>query len=197
MQRNDRAALISRDDKHCRAAPASSCRRGSFTRRARRQRPVLCRRRRTPSGRQGAAGTLGGAFTRLRIGGGARRDRGDRADKAIVISERRARRPAARATAREAADRSQMPLMPFRFHGGVEGVRRRPAHRASQTARLCVEIGTTGRMACVEIWALGPLVGLHIGAMLASDASWLGRKHEAFGTLTPQVSSNGNLWPML
>ena len=197
MQRNDRAALESRDDKHCHAAPARSCRRGSFTRRARRQRPVPCRWRRKPSGRQGAAGTRGGAFTRWRIGGGARRDRGDRAAKAIAISERRARRPAARATAREAADGSQMPSMPFRLQGGVEGVRRRPAQRASQTARLCVDIGTTGRMGCVEIWALVPLVGLHIGAMLASDACWLGRKLGALGTLAPLVSSNGNLSPML
>jgi len=168
VQRNDRAALESRDDKHCHAAPARSCRRGSFTRRARRQRPVPCRWRRKPSGRQGAAGTRGGAFTRWRIGGGARRDRGDRAAKAIAISERRARRPAARATAREAADGSQMPSMPFRLQGGVEGVRRRPAQRASQTARLCVDIGTTGRMGCVETWALGPLVGLHIGGYVGA-----------------------------
>ena len=55
----------------------------------------------------------------------------------------------------------------------------------------------------LEEWAalrLGRLVLLLVcisGAMSGPDASWLGRKHEALGTLTPQVSSNGNLWPML
>ena len=33
--------------------------------------------------------------------------------------------------------------------------------------------------------------------MPGPDASWLGRKLGALGTLTPLVSSNGNLWPML
>jgi hypothetical protein len=91
-RRNDRAASIRRDDKHCRAAPARSCRRGSFTRRARRQRPVLfCPEARTKRAVRWRPGTIGGAFTRWRIGGGR---------EALTICGRRARRSAAKATAR-------------------------------------------------------------------------------------------------
>jgi hypothetical protein len=103
-RRNDRAASIRRDDKHCRAAPARSCRRGSFTRRARRQRPVLfCPEARTKRAVRWRPGTIGGAFTRWRIGGGARGaidGKGRQGNRDM----RSARRPAARATAREAAD---------------------------------------------------------------------------------------------
>lgn len=72
-RRNDRAASISHDEKHCGAAPPRSCRRGSFTQRARRQRPVLfCPEARTKR----AAGTFG--LTSRDGGSAGRRDRGGR-----------------------------------------------------------------------------------------------------------------------
>jgi len=73
VRRNAQAASISHDEKHCGAATPRSCRRGSFTRRARRQRPVLfCPEARTKR----AAGTFG--LTSRDGGSAGRRDRGGR-----------------------------------------------------------------------------------------------------------------------
>jgi len=123
VQRNDRAASISRDDKHCGAgevlpprfvhAASTTLTLGSL--------PVGGANQ---AGGKVAPGTLEGAFTRWRIGGGARGARGAigaaRVAKAIAISGRSARQPAAKATAREAADGSQMSV---RLRGGLARVR--------------------------------------------------------------------------
>jgi hypothetical protein len=132
VQHNDRAASISRDDKHCGAgevlpprfvhAASTTLTLGSLPPGAANQAGGKVATR-DPWGRLHAMADRRGREARS----------GRQGRQAMAISGRSARRPAARATAREAADGSQMSV---RLRGALARVRRRPAQLAGPAILL-------------------------------------------------------------